>query len=484
MNDETKKQIKQRYERELNQGEFFWPDSIFKDAIIALGIFLLLVLLATFVGVAGEPKADPSDTSYIPRPEWYFLFLFKFLALYGQIPVIGKIEWLATVLIPGIGIGLLTLLPFLDKSPYRHYSRRIFALTIMGTVILDIVLLTVISGLTPAPDAAELTVSTTLQAIGGLWIPTAALTLLVGLYLVRRDIYRESTRRSLPIWITVAGGIAMVAMTVVISARASAYPKAEEAEVATTLVDQIFAGQDLYSVQCTECHGDDGKVTTIEGVEGLEGKIISPINGHDVLYTLNDATMAEVIAYGRPEAGMNPFGKMYNPEGLSKSDIDNIVIFMRYMWDDRFEIPAEALKPLFPPLAEGEVPSYDVHIQPIVKRYCISCHRAGKTNNNYLMTTYEEILTTGDNVDKNVLAGDENSYLLQVIQDHAIPDPKNPNETLINTMPPNRSLKPNIIDVFIRWIMNGMPLTAADAAALFVAPTPVVTPVPEVTPTP
>jgi len=87
-------------------------------------------------------------------------------------------------------------------------------------------------------------------------------------------------------------------------------------------------------------------------------------------------------------------------------------------------------------------------------------------------------IATGLGRIKKVIAGDENSYLLQVIQDHAIPDPKNPNETLINTMPPNRSLKPNIIDVFIRWIMNGMPLTAADAAALFVAPTPVVTPTP------
>ncbi|HSO11703.1 MAG TPA: hypothetical protein VLT51_04960, partial [Anaerolineales bacterium] len=129
MNEETKKKINERYEQELNRGEFFWPDSIFKDVIVSLGIFVVLLLLATFIGVAAEPKADPSDTSYLPRPEWYFLFLFKFLALYGQIPVIGKIEWLATVLIPTIGIGLLTLLPLLDKSPYRHYSRRVFALT-------------------------------------------------------------------------------------------------------------------------------------------------------------------------------------------------------------------------------------------------------------------------------------------------------------------------------------------------------------------
>jgi mono/diheme cytochrome c family protein len=476
MNENNKKQINQRYE--LNKGELFWPDSIFKDAIVALAIFILLVLMATFVGIAGEAKADPSDTSYIPRPEWYFLFLFKFLALYGQIPLIGKIEWLATVIIPSIGIGLLTLLPFLDKSPYRHYSRRIFALTVMGTFILDIVLLTVLSGLTPAPNAAELTVSTTLQVIGGLWIPAAVLTLLVVLYIVKRGVYWESTRRSLPIWITVAGSIAMVVMTVVISVRASAYPKAEEAAVATTLVDQIFAGQDLYSVQCTECHGDDGKVTTIEGVEGLEGKVISPINGHDVLYTLNDASMAEIIAYGRPEAGMNPFGKMYNPEGLSKGDIDNIVIFMRYMWDDRFEIPAEALKPLFPPLADGEVPSYDVHIAPIVKRYCISCHRAGKTNNNFLMTSYEEIIATGDNVDNNIIAGNLDSYLLQVVQEHAIMNPEKPDEELIGVMPPKSVLKPNVVDAFIRWIINGMPRTVEEAAALFVAPMPVVTPTP------
>jgi len=469
MDNETKQKINERYQQELNRGEFFWPDSIFKDLIVSLGIFVILVLLATFIGVAPEPKADPADTSYLPRPEWYFLFLFKFLALYGQIPVIGKIEWLATVVIPGIGVGLLALLPLLDKSPYRHYSRRIFALTVMGTVILDIVLLTVLAGLPAAPNADELAASTTLQAIGGLWIPAAMLGLLVAMYLFRRDIYRESTRRSLPVWITVAGSLAMVAMTVVISARAAAYPKPEEVEVPSTLVDQIVAGQDLYSVHCVECHGDDGSVAVIEGVEGLEGEEITPINGTDVLYTITDSAMYEVIAYGRPNAGMVPFGKAYGGE-LSRSEIDYIITFMRYSWDDRFEAPV--IPELFPALADGEVPSYDVHIAPIVKRYCVSCHRAGKENNNYLMTTYEEILTTGDNVDHNVIPGDMESYLLQVIQETPIMDPENPDEELIGVMPPTRALKANVVDVFIRWIMNGMPQTAEEAAKLFIAPTP------------
>ena len=473
MNEETKKKINERYEQELNKGEFFWPDSIFKDVIVSLGIFVVLVLLAAFIGVANEPKADPSDTSYLPRPEWYFLFLFKFLALYGQIPVIGKIEWLATVLIPTIGIGLLTLLPLLDKSPYRHYSRRIFALTVMGTFILDVVLLTVMASLPAAPDAEELAISTNLQAIGGLWIPAAVLTLLVVIYAFKRSMYWESTRRNLPLWVTVAGSVAMVAMTVVISARAAAYPAPEEVEVAVTLVDQIVAGQDLYSVHCVECHGDDGSVAVIEGVEGLEGEEITPINGTDVLYTITDSAMYEVIAYGRPNAGMVPFGKAYGGE-LSRSEIDYMILFMRYTWDDRFEAPV--IPELFPPLAEGEVPSYDVHIAPIVKRYCISCHRAGKDNNDYLMTTYEEMLTTGENVDFNIIASDMNSYLLQTIQQTPILDANG--EEIIGVMPPKSVLKPNVVDVFVRWIMNGMPQTAEEAAALSVMPEAEATPAP------
>ena len=177
---------------------------------------------------------------------------------------------------------------------------------------------------------------------------------------------------------------------------------------------------------------------------------------------------------------MTPFGKSYGGE-LSTSEIDYIVTFMRYMWDDRFEIPQEALKPLFPALADGEVPSYEVHIAPIVKRYCISCHRAGEENNEYFMTTYEEMLTTGDHKDKNIIAGDPNSYLLQVIQGTAIMDPEKPGEELIGVMPPKGHLKSDAVDAFLRWIMNGMPRTAEDAAKLYIAPTaePVVTQTPQ-----
>ncbi|MDI6770842.1 MAG: hypothetical protein QMD04_14370, partial [Anaerolineales bacterium] len=170
-----------------------------------------------------------------------------------------------------------------------------------------------------------------------------------------------------------------------------------------------------------------------------------------------------------------PYGKVYGGE-LSLSDMDYIVTFMRYTWDDRAELPAEAALPSIPALAAGEAPSYEVHIQPLVKRYCVACHRAGKENNNYLMASYEEILTSGDNAERNIIAGSLDSYTIVVINDTEILDPTT-GEVLIRQMPPSKLLKPEYIDMLTRWIMAGMPRTAAEAQALSVGAT-----VPQATP--
>ncbi|GAB4502031.1 MAG: hypothetical protein Fur0035_15760 [Anaerolineales bacterium] len=462
MNDETKKQISEKYERELQRGERFWPDSIYKDLVVSLGIFVLLLILATFVGVDNVPKADPSDTSYIPRPEWYFLFLFKFLALYGQIPVLGKIEWVATALIPGAALAVLALVPFIDKSPRRYYAKRALPIGIMAIMVLGMVLLTTLADV-PTVSADGSRLLGTLQTIAGIVIPLLA----YGAFAFFTYTAKENAVRNI-IQTGVVAGLLMIGFTVATLALHQPVQTAS-VEIPVTLEERIVAGQDLYSVNCVECHGDDGSVAKIEGVKGLEGKEIPPINGKDVLYTLNDAALGEVIAYGRPNAGMNPFGKAYNPEGLTKSEIDYIVTFMRYMWDDRFEKPV--IKPLFPALAEGEVPSYEVHIAPIVNRYCISCHRPGKDSNEFYVDSYDNLLHSGKNAANNLLAGDPNSYLLQVIQGHKIDAPASGGNE-IGVMPPKQALKANVIDVFVRWVMAGMPQTAADAAALSATPTP------------
>ena len=62
MRDHHKQVAAERYEQELRKGERFWPDSIYKDLLVSLGIFVLLVLLATFVGIEPQPKADPNNS--------------------------------------------------------------------------------------------------------------------------------------------------------------------------------------------------------------------------------------------------------------------------------------------------------------------------------------------------------------------------------------------------------------------------------------
>ena len=378
MDEEHKHKYLDKYYKAKEKGVKFYPDIVYKDFLIAFAIFLLLIGLAVFVGVKNEPKADPNDTSYIPRPEWYFLFLFQMLK---YIP--GEIEWIGTAVIPGIAVLLLILLPFIDRNPNRHWSKRKFGILAM----------------------------------------TAAV-------------------------------IGMVALTLV--AVVNTPPQEETGTLAATISDQIVAGSDLYSIHCVECHGADGEGGEIKGVEGLEGVILKPINSQDEMYTRSDATFADIISFGQPSLGMPPFSKAYGGE-LSPGDIEAIVTFMRYTWDDRSELPAEAAQAAaLPTLAPEEVPSYDVHIAPLVKRYCLSCHRPGKKNNNYHMSTYDEIMTTGDNA-PNVISGDLMSNLIRMINREEIPAG--------GPMPPTKALKPEIIDIYTRWVLGGAPQTAEQAAA-------------------
>ena len=445
MKDERRKSILDKYKIALQKGERFWPDSIYKDLLVSCGIFILLILLATFVGVPGEPKANPADTSYVPRPEWYFLFLFKFLALYGQIPVLGKIEWIATTVIPALVLLVLFVLPLTDKNPYRHYSRRVLALSVMGVFIVSVIVLTMMADI-------PTTVLPLPQFLAGLVLPGLACVLLAILSFVAR----KSAQKAGHLEIGVAGtaSVAMLVMAILVLALAPPAASGTEVQVANTIAEKMTLGQDLYSINCVECHGPDGEGGVIQGVAGLDGFNMKAIHSQDEMYTRDDQSLADIISYGQPNLGMQPFGSTYGGS-LSPTDIENIVTFLRYTWDDRAELPA-GTSPVasIPVLNPGEVPSYDVHIGPLVKRYCVSCHRAGKQNNNYLLTSYDEMLNTGDNAPV-VTAGDPQSLLLQLITGHEGIDPKTGNT--IRQMPPTKLLGQQYIDMFTRWVLAGMP---------------------------
>ncbi len=156
MNQQEKKEYMKKYKMLKEQGVPFFPDIVFNDAVVWLAVFLLLSALAVFVGVHMEGKANPNDTTYVPRPEWYFLFLYQYLKYWP-----GFLEPIAATVIPGIAILLLLFLPFYDTNPMRHPLNRPVATTIMTIVVIAMVALTYISEVTKPPTTAKAAVGQT-----------------------------------------------------------------------------------------------------------------------------------------------------------------------------------------------------------------------------------------------------------------------------------------------------------------------------------
>jgi mono/diheme cytochrome c family protein len=112
---------RERYDRLKRAGKSFFPYAVFKDTLVAFLLMAALVFLAHRLGAKLDDLADPTDSSYNPRPEWYFLFLFQALKYFP-----GKMEAVAAILLPGVGLAVLFLLPVLDRGPERHPLRRPF----------------------------------------------------------------------------------------------------------------------------------------------------------------------------------------------------------------------------------------------------------------------------------------------------------------------------------------------------------------------
>jgi ubiquinol-cytochrome c reductase cytochrome b subunit len=111
-------------------GVRFWPDILGKDAIVSASVVLVVVLLAAAYGAPLEAPADPTDTSYVPRPEWYFLPIYQMLKL-----VPGSMEALVAVGMPTALLLVMLALPFFDRGSTRNLLRRPLALVSLATVL-------------------------------------------------------------------------------------------------------------------------------------------------------------------------------------------------------------------------------------------------------------------------------------------------------------------------------------------------------------
>jgi menaquinol-cytochrome c reductase cytochrome b/c subunit len=129
-----------QYKKDVAQrGKPFFPYAMFHDTVMSLLVVCVIVALACiwkltadegheplgesssgWLGKLYDAKADPGTTNFVPRPDWYFYFLFYLLRIF---------KWpnsvvLGTVIVPTIALVLLLALPFIDVSRERRPLRR------------------------------------------------------------------------------------------------------------------------------------------------------------------------------------------------------------------------------------------------------------------------------------------------------------------------------------------------------------------------
>jgi menaquinol-cytochrome c reductase cytochrome b/c subunit len=159
VNAREREQYLREYSILKNQGKPFFPYAIFKDSTMAAITLGVIILMAVLFGAELGPKADPTTTSYTPRPEWYFFFLFELLRVVKP----PELVFLATVGIPTVCLVLLLLLPFYDRNPERNPLRRPIATVAGIATIAAMAYLSVLGALAGSPTEIDLEVAPRLE---------------------------------------------------------------------------------------------------------------------------------------------------------------------------------------------------------------------------------------------------------------------------------------------------------------------------------
>ena len=195
MNEQEKKASLEKYQEAKKKGIPFFPDIIFKDAVVSFGIFLLLIALAYFVGAPLEARANPADTIYTPRPEWYFLFLFQLLKYFP-----GKLEVVGVIIIPTLAILVLALLPFLDRGSRRHFLNRPVVTGVTVFALAAVVFLTIQSALEAPPPAAVTSGDQTAALYAANCAPCHGSSIVVPAGTNLHDVIAQGKHQGMPAW--------------------------------------------------------------------------------------------------------------------------------------------------------------------------------------------------------------------------------------------------------------------------------------------
>lgn len=155
MNGREKEQYLREYEVLKKKGKPFFPYAVLKDSAMALIVVGVIVFMSLWLGAELGPKADPTTTTYVPRPEWYFFFLFELLRVIKPPELVP----IATIGVPTIAMVLLFLLPFYDRNPERNPLKRPIASIAGIMTIVAMAFLTFLGANAGSPTDIEIEVA-------------------------------------------------------------------------------------------------------------------------------------------------------------------------------------------------------------------------------------------------------------------------------------------------------------------------------------
>jgi menaquinol-cytochrome c reductase cytochrome b/c subunit len=138
MNQRQKELYLREYALMKSKGKPFFPYAVAKDSLMACVVLAIIIFLSLMFGAELGPKVNPTTTTYVPRPDWYFFYLFELLRIIKPPSLVG----LATIGIPTVGMILLFLLPFFDRGPERRPERRPIAMATLVFVVGAMTILT------------------------------------------------------------------------------------------------------------------------------------------------------------------------------------------------------------------------------------------------------------------------------------------------------------------------------------------------------
>jgi ubiquinol-cytochrome c reductase cytochrome b subunit len=114
----------------------FFPEHLARSSAVFIAVFGIIIFLSLFAEIPKEEIAGTVDESYLPRPEWYYMWLFQLLTYFS-----GPTEIIGSLVVPFIGVLLLFALPFLEKSKFLGIANRPLAAAAGVTTIVGIVYL-------------------------------------------------------------------------------------------------------------------------------------------------------------------------------------------------------------------------------------------------------------------------------------------------------------------------------------------------------